>query len=363
MHSQPPDPELQNQIWAIFSKYETCIDTEIQQRAMEYFALSRKGEALMDILAEMPKFPERESSLIKKEEDTEADTAELSAIKSRTQQQASNALVVTSEREPPQLGMVKIPSVDHNSVSIDQELTQANGISHEVDHPQPDILGGLLSPLAIEAPPPPVSEDDALALAPVEEQDNIVKPIGDTAERFHALCLKDSGVLYEDPYVQWYQSRLARSSRSPSHLFGEQNNFFTHFSSSRVLPPSHLKLELSSAKNKLQTMQTMVFVVHTQPSLTAHLFSRAKELGMMGEGYMWIITSKTTNLLNSMDAKAIKSMQGAVGFRSYFPASRKLHNFASKWREEHYAINKRNHFKKVNYRLHSSKNESRRALE
>nr|KAJ0225599.1 hypothetical protein LSAT_V11C100032190 [Lactuca sativa] len=27
-------------------------------------------------------------------------------------------------------------------------------------------------------------------------------PIGDIAERFHALCLKDSGVLYEDHYVQ-----------------------------------------------------------------------------------------------------------------------------------------------------------------
>ncbi|XP_052625796.1 AP-2 complex subunit alpha-1-like [Lactuca sativa] len=345
-------------------RYETCIDTEIQQRVVEYFALSRKGEALMDILAEMPKFPERESSLIKKAEDTEVDTTELSAIKSRTQQQASNALVVTSEREPPQLGMVKIPSFDHNSVSVDQELTQTNGISHEVDHPQPDILGDLLSPLAIEAPPPPVSEDDALALAPVEEQDNIVKPIGDTAERFHALCLKDSGVLYEDPYVQigikadWrgHQGRLVifLGNKTTSSLTSVQ---------AVVLPPSYLKLELSSAKNKLQTMQTMVFVVHTQPSLTAHLFSRAKELGMMGEGYMWIITSKTTNLLNSMDAEAIKLMQGAVGFRSYFPASRKLHNFASKWREEHYAINKRNHFKKVNYRLHSSKNESRRALE
>ncbi|CAI9287108.1 unnamed protein product [Lactuca saligna] len=67
--------------------YESCIDAEIQQRAVEYFALSRKGEALMDILAEMPKFPERQ-------------------------------------------------------------------------------------------------------------------PIGDIAERFHALCLKDSGVLYEDPCVQ-----------------------------------------------------------------------------------------------------------------------------------------------------------------
>lgn len=33
---------------------------EIQQRAIEYFALSQKGAAYMDILAEMPKFPERE---------------------------------------------------------------------------------------------------------------------------------------------------------------------------------------------------------------------------------------------------------------------------------------------------------------
>lgn len=41
-------------------RYESCIDVEIQQRAIEYFALSRKGAALMDILAEMPKFPERQ---------------------------------------------------------------------------------------------------------------------------------------------------------------------------------------------------------------------------------------------------------------------------------------------------------------
>lgn len=41
-------------------RYESCIDVEIQQRAVEYFALSRKGAALVDILAEMPKFPERQ---------------------------------------------------------------------------------------------------------------------------------------------------------------------------------------------------------------------------------------------------------------------------------------------------------------
>lgn len=44
-------------------RYESCIDVEIQQRAAEYIALSRKGAALMDILAEMPKFPERQVNL------------------------------------------------------------------------------------------------------------------------------------------------------------------------------------------------------------------------------------------------------------------------------------------------------------
>lgn len=43
-----------------FPRYESCIDAEIQQRAVEYFALSRKGAALMDIMAEMPKFSERQ---------------------------------------------------------------------------------------------------------------------------------------------------------------------------------------------------------------------------------------------------------------------------------------------------------------
>ena len=41
-------------------RYESCIDVELQQRAVEYFTLSRKGAALVDIMAEMPKFPERQ---------------------------------------------------------------------------------------------------------------------------------------------------------------------------------------------------------------------------------------------------------------------------------------------------------------
>lgn len=65
----------------IYKKYESSIEVEMQQRVVEYFALSRKSAALMDILAETPKFPERQPALIKKAEDAEVDTAETSAIK------------------------------------------------------------------------------------------------------------------------------------------------------------------------------------------------------------------------------------------------------------------------------------------
>ncbi|XP_076887222.1 AP-2 complex subunit alpha-2-like [Bidens hawaiensis] len=259
MHSQPPDPELQNQIWAIFSKYETSIDAEIQQRAVEYFALSKKGPALMDILAEMPKFPERESSLIKKAEDTEIDTADLSAIKSRAQQQASNALVVTGQQpanEPPQvtqLAMVKVPSINNmENNHVDQEVTHTNGTVSEVEPQNADILGDLLSPLALEGPPGVsgteiLSEDGALALAPVGEQENAVKPIVDTAERFHALCVSDSGVLYEDPYVQIGIKAEWRGHQGRLVLFlGNKTTSSLDSVQAVILSPSHLKLELSS---------------------------------------------------------------------------------------------------------------------
>ncbi|PSR86518.1 AP-2 complex subunit alpha-1 like [Actinidia chinensis var. chinensis] len=296
MHTQPSDPELQNQIWAIFRKYESCIDAEIQQRAVEYFALSSKGAALMDIMAEMPKFPERQSALIKKAEDTETDTAEQSALKLRAQQQTSNALVVTDQRPangtPPvsELGLVKVPSmsnVDHSSA--DHGVTQANGTLTVVD-PQPpepsaDLLGDLLGPLAIEGPPGsavqsernlvPGTEgvpnaDDALAIAPVGEQTNTVQPIGNIAERFQALCLKDSGVLYEDPYIQIGIKADWRAHQGRLVLFlGNKNTSPLVSVQALILPPSHLKMELSLVPDTIPPraqVQCPLEVINLRPS-------------------------------------------------------------------------------------------------
>ncbi|KAL4558498.1 hypothetical protein LXL04_036699 [Taraxacum kok-saghyz] len=118
--------------------------------------------------------------------------------------------------------------------------------------------------------------------------------------------------------------------------FQEKN---IHVTYTRLFPTYASKEHVREELHKLQTMQATVFVIHTPPSLSSNLFSSAKEMGMMDEGYMWTVTSKTTNFLDSMDAEAIESMQGAVGFRSYFPSSTKLHGLVSKLRKEHYALN------------------------
>ncbi|CAI0452668.1 unnamed protein product [Linum tenue] len=272
MHTQPPEPELQNQIWTIFNKYESCIDVEIQQRAAEYFALSRKGASLMDILAEMPKFPERQSALIRKAEDAEVDTAEQSAIKLRAQQQMSTALVVTDQRPPngmpaqPSIGplsLVKVPSETVDSNPGDQGLTHPNGVVYKED-PQPpsqDIIGDLLGTLSIEGPPGAVAQSpqsatyeaegapsaaDAAALVPVGEESGSVQPIGNINERFYALCLKDSGVLYEDPNIQIGIKAEWRAHQGRLVLFlGNKNTASLGSVQALILPPTHLKMELS----------------------------------------------------------------------------------------------------------------------
>ncbi|KAK4492238.1 hypothetical protein RD792_003039, partial [Penstemon davidsonii] len=296
MHTQPPDQDLQSQIWTIFSKYESCIDAEIQQRAVEYHALSMKGAALMDILAEMPKFPERQSPLIKKAEDSEADTAEQSAIKLRAQQQSSNALVVTDQRPangtPPvsQLGLVKVPIMSNEDQSTaEQVVAHTNGALTIVDPqppitPSPDLLGDLLGPLAIEGHTgiAPQSDPnmgsgfeggtnpDALAIASVEEQTNTVQPIGNIAERFQALCLKDSGVLYEDPYIQIGIKAEWRVHHGQLVLFlGNKNIAPLNSVQALILPPSHLKMELSLVPETIPPraqVQCPLEVINLQPS-------------------------------------------------------------------------------------------------
>ncbi|KMT01804.1 hypothetical protein BVRB_9g210860 [Beta vulgaris subsp. vulgaris] len=345
LHAQPQDADLQNTIWAVFHKYESCIDAEIQQRAVEYLALSEKGAALVDIMAEMPKFPERQSALIKKAEDAEIDAAEQSAIKLRAQQQTSNALVVTDQQPangtPPvgPLTLVKMPSMstDADYQGTQRALPQSNGTLSEADThhaaPAPDLLGDLLAPLAIEGPPGATMQSelevvpgaegtstavDALALAPVDEQTNTVQPVGNVAERFLNLCIKDSGVLYEDPYIQIGTKADWRAHHGRMVLFlGNKNTAPLDSVQAVILPPANLKLELSLVPETIPPraqVQCPLEVVNLRPS---------RDVAVLDFSYKF--TTTVVNVKLRLPAVLSKFMQPiSVSAEEFFPQWRSL---------------------------------------
>ncbi|GFS44650.1 glutamate receptor 2.6 [Actinidia rufa] len=68
------------------------------------------------------------------------------------------------------------------------------------------------------------------------------------------------------------------------------------------------------------------------PSLASRLFIQAKEVGMMSEGYVWIVTDAVTNSLSSLDPSVIDSMQGVLGVKPYVPRTKQLKKFSIKWK-------------------------------
>ncbi|KAL7165876.1 hypothetical protein ACSBR2_036695 [Camellia fascicularis] len=85
----------------------------------------------------------------------------------------------------------------------------------------------------------------------------------------------------------------------------------------------------------LMTMQTRVFIVHMTCSLSARLFTKANEIRIMSEGYVWIIIDGITNSWNFFDPSIIiDSMQRVIGVKPHIPKSEKLEDFTSRWKNK-----------------------------
>ncbi|RVW72733.1 Glutamate receptor 2.2 [Vitis vinifera] len=85
---------------------------------------------------------------------------------------------------------------------------------------------------------------------------------------------------------------------------------------------------------KLMTMPTRVFIVHMLTPLGPRLFTRANEIGMMEEGYVWILTDGLTNILSTLDPSVIDSMQGVLGVKPHVPRSKELESFKIRWKRK-----------------------------
>ncbi|KAL0428928.1 UNVERIFIED_CONTAM: Glutamate receptor 2.8 [Sesamum radiatum] len=98
-----------------------------------------------------------------------------------------------------------------------------------------------------------------------------------------------------------------------------------------VFPRSATDDFISKELYKMMTMQTRVFVVHMTQCHGTKLFRKAKELGMMSEGYAWIATSGLMDLFNLVNFDVIEAMQGVLGVKPLIPNSKELQSFAGRW--------------------------------
>ncbi|OMP07971.1 Ionotropic glutamate receptor [Corchorus olitorius] len=96
--------------------------------------------------------------------------------------------------------------------------------------------------------------------------------------------------------------------------------------------PSNSDEEIIEQMKMVMSLQTTIYVVHMSPSIASRVFLIAKQLGMVNQGSAWITTDMIMNFLHSMDPLVIQSMQGVLGLKPYFPASKELHKFTLRWR-------------------------------
>mmetsp|Transcript_11333 Transcript_11333/g.41471 ORF Transcript_11333/g.41471 Transcript_11333/m.41471 type:complete len:955 (+) Transcript_11333:136-3000(+) len=198
MHSQTVDPEHKERVLQALQRFNRYAEQEIQQRAIEYMTLIQSGN-LAGVMEQMPNFPDRESALIKRIEEREAQTEDRSVIAKKksvsTENGADNGYMGSVQSEAPPVADMM------GSVSEPAPVPASQ--------PDPtDLLGGLMgdvvpaqAPAATAAAVDPFG-GDLLGGTPGAGTGQPVQPIGSVEQWFKKLCAADSGILYEDPHLQ-----------------------------------------------------------------------------------------------------------------------------------------------------------------
>ncbi|TXG66812.1 hypothetical protein EZV62_008087 [Acer yangbiense] len=100
------------------------------------------------------------------------------------------------------------------------------------------------------------------------------------------------------------------------------------------LPPLVSSSSMNEELERIKQGQCRVILVHLSLPLAIKLFERAKEMEMMHKDYVWIATDAFTNLVHSINASSISSMQEIIGVKSYFPKNEsRFQDFYKQFRE------------------------------
>ncbi|XP_010548559.1 PREDICTED: glutamate receptor 2.1-like isoform X2 [Tarenaya hassleriana] len=93
--------------------------------------------------------------------------------------------------------------------------------------------------------------------------------------------------------------------------------------------------EISEKLLRMMTLSTRVFVIHMVEFLGSRVLAKAKELGLMKQGYVWILTCEITNaLISRMGETGFETIQGVLGVKTYIPRSKELESFRSRFMKQ-----------------------------
>ncbi|XP_048626810.1 glutamate receptor 2.8-like, partial [Brassica napus] len=84
---------------------------------------------------------------------------------------------------------------------------------------------------------------------------------------------------------------------------------------------------------KLKTEQTRVFVINMDASLGFRVLKKAREIGMMEEGYVWLLSNGMTHMMRH-NGRSLETMQGLLGVRSHVPRSKEREDFSLRWKRK-----------------------------
>lgn len=171
-------PEIRKELIQVFEYYSTALDSELQQRAVEYLNMSKPENLhlLPTIWDEIPPFPERSSTM-------------LTRLKSKRITASENKRLWSNGRRKRDANASAIPAVP----SLPTDLS-SDGILQPL---QPAATG------AISKPPPPASRKGPVSQRSnsIQQQQSEILTSGWTIN-YRKLLLNREGILYEDSVIQ-----------------------------------------------------------------------------------------------------------------------------------------------------------------
>ncbi|XP_021776464.1 glutamate receptor 3.4-like [Chenopodium quinoa] len=101
-----------------------------------------------------------------------------------------------------------------------------------------------------------------------------------------------------------------------------------------AFPPDASKNAINDLLVEVNLMESRIIIVHVNPDSGLTVFSVAKSLGMISDGYVWIATDWLSSVLDSkpVDPSTMDLLQGVLALRHHTAESDQKHAFMSRWK-------------------------------